>query len=242
MIATWLIITKRWIWFAVLLSFTPFMRSEGQVVIVLAIFVLMFYRQYKSIPFLLTGFLIYSFIGLSAFDDFWWYFTKSPYQLDNDIYGHGPWNHYLTSYKNYLGNIGLIIFILGSIRLTYLFYHKIWKEIQFPLVFLIYGVYFSVIILHSYFWAYGLNGSCGLTRIATHALPSFLLINLVYLGRVPLLPSAKFLSNFVVIAGMILISWKILMSEHLPKKADPLDRQIINAVNFLKFYYFSLFR
>lgn len=233
-IATWLIIAQRWMWFAILLSFTPFMRSEGQVVVVLALFVLAFYRQYKFIPFLLTGFLIYSCIGLSAFGDFWWYFTKSPYQIDNDIYGHGEWNHYLKSYKNYLGNVGLIIFILGSIRLTYLFYHKNWKEVQFPLVFLIYGIYFSIIILHSYFWAKGLNGSCGLTRIATQALPSFLLINFVYLGRISLLPSAKFISNFVVVGIIVLVGMKIITSPYFPKIADPLDRQIINAVNFLE--------
>lgn len=234
MMATWFIVTKRWIWFAVLLSFAPFMRSEGQVVIVLAIFVLAFYRQYKFIPFLLTGFIIYSCIGLLAYDDFWWYFTKSPYQMDNDVYGHGTWDHYLKSYKNYLGVVGLLIFILGSIRLGYLLYQKKWEEIQFPILFLIYGIYFSVIIIHSYFWANGLNGSCGLTRIATHALPSFLLINIIYIGRIPYLPSTRFLVNIAAIAIAFVVIEKVLESPHLPKIADPLDRQIINAVNFLQ--------
>ncbi len=234
MIATWLIIKKQWLWFALLVSFMPFMRSEGQLAIVLGFALLLFQRQYKSIPLLLFGFMVYSTIGNFAVNDFWWYFTQSPYKMENDIYGHGTWDHYLISYKMYLGNPGLIVFIIGSLRLIYLVVKKQWQEIQFPWLFFTYGLFFGILVSHSYFWAMGLNGSFGLTRIITQAMPSFVLINLYYIGKVDYLPSAKFLVSFATVVVLFFVGKSTLKSPHFPRIPDPLDRQVINTANFLK--------
>lgn len=99
MIAFWLILSKKWFWFAFIISFMPFIRSEGQLPILIAFLLLSILGKWKSIPFLLTGFIIYGILGIFLIGDFWWYFTNSPYEWSNDIYGSGNWYDYLKSYK-----------------------------------------------------------------------------------------------------------------------------------------------
>ncbi len=233
MIATWLIIKKKWGWFTLIVSFLPFMRSEGQLPILLAFLILLYLKQYKYIPLLFFGFLLYGIIGIFAFEDFWWYFNRSPYSMNNNIYGHGSWDYYFISYQKYLGNIALLIFIFALFRIIYLLKVKKWDELQFPWLFFTYGTFLGIIILHSYFWTFGLNGSCGLTRIATQAMPSFVLINLYYLGRVNYLPVTK---NIFKVLIFLLIVIKIKESFHpkyFPVKPNGLDLEIINAANYL---------
>jgi hypothetical protein len=233
-ISTWLIIKQKWLLFAIVVSFVPFMRSEGQLVFILGIIILLYYRQFKHIPLLLSGFFIYAIIGYFIYHDFWWYFTMNPYDVKNHIYGKGPWNDYLLGYKNYLGNIGLFIFIFGSIRLGFLIYIRNWTEIQFPWLFFVYSVFFGILISHSYFWAMGINGSFGLTRITTQGMPSFLVINFYYLGKTPLPNQMISLQKMIPSALCVLIVIKNLTSDYFPVKVDFMQTQMLNAVEFLK--------
>jgi hypothetical protein len=233
MIATWLLVKKRWMWFAIVISFLPFMRSEGQLPIILAFIVLVFLKKFKHLPFLFLGFILYATIGYFAFGDFWWYFNNSPYRLDNDIYGVGSWDTYFISYKMYLGNLGLFIFIFAACRIVYLLKIKKWEELQFPWLFMTYGVFLGIIILHSYFWANGLNGSLGLTRIATQAMPSFVLINLYYLGRINYLPFAKVILRAVIVLLILLKTVECIRPKYFPMKSAGLDLQVIRAADYL---------
>ena len=233
MIATWFLISKNWKWYALSISILPFLRSEGQLAIVLSIFIFIYLKHYKYIPLLFTAFVLYGIIGFFALDDFWWYFTKSPYSMDNDIYGKGPWNDYLLKYEYYLGKIGLYIFYLSCLRIIYLLKNKQWGELEIPWLVLTYGLYLGIIFLHSYFWAFGLNGSCGLTRLATQSMPSFILINLYYIGKINYLPSAK---NLVNISVGILITLKVyncLNPVLFPIKIWRLDVTILKAADYL---------
>lgn len=234
MIAIWFILTKKWMWFALIVSFIPFLRSEGQLAVVLALFLLIGLRQFKYIPFLFVGFVIYGIIGFFALGDFMWYFTMSPYHMGNGVYGSGPWNSYLISYKMYLGNVGLIIFILAFLQLTAFLRAKKWGELQFPLLFFTYGIFFGVLISHSYFWATGSNGSLGLNRIATQGMPSFVLINIYYITKIPFI---SFWSNILkvgVIALSISLVMKAVKTEYYPVWVNPLDTEVMNAVEYLR--------
>lgn len=233
MISSWLLITKRWMWFAIIISLLPFMRSEGQLPVLLAFLILLFLKQFKYIPFLFLGFIVYGIIGYKVFDDFMWYFNNSPYSMDNNIYGIGSWDTYLISYKMYLGNINLFIFIFAIFRIIYLLKTKKWEELQFPWLFLTYGVFLGIVVLHSYFWAYGLNGSLGLTRIATQGMPSFVLINLYYLGKINYLPAAKNLLKIVIIVLLSLKISECIRPKYFPIKSYGLDLQVIKAADYL---------
>lgn len=246
--ALYLLLERKYLWFALLVSFLPFMRSEGQLPIVLAFSILILLKEYKSLPFLSTGFLIYGLIGLPVYGDFLWYFTKSPYQMDNGIYGSGPWYHYLISYESYIGKFGLLVAISGLISLIYLFLKRKWNAINWQGLIFTYGVFFGVLFVHSYFWATGQSGSLGLTRIATQGMPVFLLVNLIYIGKTPL--NNLFIVNGIFTAVASVLIFLLVNTSYFPKKADPLEKEVIDAAEFLKaanlkgnkiYYHFPLF-
>lgn len=225
------LLNKQFFWFALIVSFMPFMRSEGQLPVLLAIILLVYNRSYRNIPFLFTGFTIYAIAGFFVYGDFWWYFTESPYSMSNAIYGKGSWSHYLMSYKNYLGNPGLYILILGIPAMIALMIRKRWEDLQLEWWFFAYGIFIGVLFSHSYFYATGTNGSYGLTRIATQGIPIFVLLHLYYLSRI------KFSGNVIsiillgVFATVMIIS--LIADKNYPKKVKPLDEQVLNAAEYL---------
>ena len=230
-LALFLFIREKYLWFALLVSFMPFMRSEGQLPVLIAITLLTMKKSYKSIPLLATGFLVYAIAGVCASRNFWWFFTESPYQMGNDIYGKGNWDHYLTSYKFYLGNPGLYAVILGTISCVILIFKKQWSTIKPLEVMLAYGVFFGVLVAHSYFWATGQNGSLGLTRIATQGMPVFVIFQLYYVDRLAGLKNS-FKKFFAL--GTIALFISMFTSKHFPIKAGNMEREVLQAATFLK--------
>lgn len=248
MLALLLLLEKKFMWFAIVLSLMPFMRSEGQLPLVLGFLLLLYNKSYKHIPFLATGFIVYALVGLIVYHDFWWYFTRSAYNMANGIYGKGPWNHYLISYKNYLGNPGLYIVLLGIPSMIILAIKKRWKDLQLEWWFFAYGIVVGVIVLHSYFLATGQNGALGLTRIATQGIPIFVLLHLYYLSRFKLFNHVGFTAVFAIFAGIMITT--LVQTKIYPKQADALERQLIAAADFMKqqklgnnkvYYHYPLF-
>ncbi len=245
--AVYFLLERNWFWFAVIVSFMPFMRSEGQLPVILAASLMFFFRQYKSLPFLLTGFVLYAIFGWLMLKDPFWYFTHNPYDMANAIYGKGTWHHYLTSYKNYLGNPGLYVLILGVPAMIYFLSQKKWHLLQIEWFVFSAGIFFGIIAAHSYFWATGQNGSLGLTRIATQGMPAFLLINLYYIDKL------KWMQNKVGKVAAILGSFglvtALVTTKFYPKEVEPLDRQVLKTAEYLHtldlkgkkvFYHFPL--
>jgi len=247
MLAVCLLLEKRFLWFAIIVSFMPFMRSEGQLPVVLALVLLIYNKQFKTIPYLFLGFILYSIAGIFVYGDFWWYFTRSAYHMSNSIYGKGTWDHYLLSYKNYLGNPSLYILILGIPAMFVLAVKKRWNDLLLEWWFFAYGIFTGVIVLHSYFLATGQNGALGLTRIATQGMPIFVLLHLYYLSRFKFfnhLIAKLIFGVFAIIMTITLVGTKIY-----PLKADPMEKQIIETARYLKslnlkkekvFYHFPL--
>lgn len=248
MLALLLLVEKRFFWLAILVSFMPFMRSEGQLPIVLTVFLLLINKSYKNIPFVFTGFVIYALVGLLVYHDFWWYFTRSAYNMGNSMYGQGTWDHYLISYEHYLGNPGLLVFVAGICCMTAILIKKRWKEYELNAWFFSYGIFAGVIVLHSYFWATGQNGSAGLTRIATQGVPVVLLMSLFYISRFSWVKPVIGSSFIFMCAG--LMAFSLVKTTNYPKKASALEHQLIAAADFMKeqqltnqmvYYHYPLF-
>lgn len=245
-VALYCLTHKKWILFAIFISFMPFLRSEGQLPVILTCLILSYNRQWKSLPFLLTGFLVYAIIGSFLLGNFWWYFTDSPYAMDNDIYGKGSWNHYLVSYRNYIGNPGLYLLLLGLPMSLYFFLKKKWNKLNIDATILVYGTFFGVVFSHSYFWATGQNGSMGLTRIATQGATAFLLLQLILISYYPFWK--KYILIGVGFLGCIGIGISLINHKKFPIKATPSDLLAIEACEFIKdqnniqsvYYYFPL--
>lgn len=177
MVAILLAFQQRWTLFAIVVSLAPFARSEGMLVVLAGMILLLIAMQWKSLPFLLTGFVIYGFIGWMALGSFWWYFENNPYPPDS-IYGSGPWYHYLATWKNHFGLISLCLFPVGLFGLLVLHSKKLVPNFTWIFLFAM-VVWLGIIVTHSYFWANGMRGSAGLTRIATLGLPLALVFILI---------------------------------------------------------------
>jgi hypothetical protein len=221
---------KRYFWFALVVSTMPFLRSEGQLPLILALGILLFAKQIKYIPLLAASFIIYGFAGLFVYHDFLWYFNQSPYEMSNNIYGVGTWNHYVLSYKNYLGNPGLYIFLLAIPSFFYMLRKKL--KVDWDLWIFSYGVFFGVLIAHSYFWATGQNGSLGLTRIATQGVPLFLIMNILAINNHPW--SKNEIAKWVTSIFALGIIYALITTKYYPKKMEPLDAEILKAAAYLK--------
>lgn len=230
-VSAWMLINKKFMWFALIVSLMPFMRSEGQLPLLLALILLVWNRSFSSIPWLFFGFIIYGIAGIFVYGDFWWYFTLNPYSMANDIYGSGSWDHYLISYRGYLGNPGLYVMIVGFLATCFLLLKKRWQELQLEWSFYTHGIFLGVVVAHSYFWATGTNGSMGLTRIATQGMPLFVLLYLYYVSRIP------WFTNKVSILfgiGSVAMCVSLFNSKHFPVKARLMEKEIIAAADFLE--------
>jgi hypothetical protein len=230
--ALYMVVERKYVLFALIISFMPYMRSEGQLPVLLGAILLLFQKEFRALPFLLLGSVFYSIWGMMEFGDPFWYFTQSPYQMDNDMYGHGSWNHYLLSAKEYLGIFGIGLSLIGIVLALRLAFKKDWNQLHPDLLFFVSGVFFGVVIVHSYFWANGLNASLGLTRIATQGVPSWFILCLIFTST-----SLPFLSNIwgkIISAGLLFgLVYLVFSNPMFPKQADAMDRQILQTKEYI---------
>ena len=233
-IGLYLLISRKWLAFALLLSFAPFLRSEGQLVLLVAAFVLLLNKQYKFIPLLLSGFLLYALAGLLVYADFWWYFTKSAYSYGNNIYGKGTWGHYALSYDAYLGHAGLFFAALAVLSFIFLAMRKQWDKLRFSETFFAVSIFAGIVLIHSYLWANAKYGSLGLTRIATQGVATFLIMAL-YLSYQWFRQAKRIkLINTLFFAGLIFCGYSMWTNSEWPFKADVLDKQVAEAGKYLR--------
>lgn len=229
-LSAWFLIKKQWIPVAVFISILPFCRSEGQLIIVLGLIVLIYNKQYKAIPFLLSGFLIYAIIGFFALGDFFWYFNQNPYPKES-IYGHGEWNHFWNLRKQYMGGIGLLMALFGGGSLIFIIVKKMFRNIR--LDFLFFGIFsfFGILLTHAYLWTYGLRGSLGLTRVVTIGLPVFF-ITLLYL--IQQFNFHKTSVKFTYLTIILFFSFYYNNSILRVTKNNSIEKSVLDASDFIK--------
>ena len=248
-LSIWLFLQNRWLLFAIVISFLPFARSEGQFVVVLAVFLLIAVKQWKYLPFLGAGFLFYAIIGAFLLHDFLWYFHNDPYQGAQGIYGHGNWDHYLINWKAHLGQGGLLL-LFGSVIsiIVGLFKKQKIERTKLLLLLFIATIYFGIIAVHGYLWATGQKGAYGLSRLATHGIPAILLVYLYLVGglfaKTPLIIRRLL---FLAYLGLLIVLIKNLP---FPKVPGEFDQQVIESAKYVKkhqnefgriYYYHPLF-
>ena len=221
---------RKWYWFAIIASFTLFSRSEGMLVVVLALPVLLYNRQWKAIPFLGLGFVLYAIAGWFAFGSFWWYIEMNPYQGDS-VYGSGPWWHYLKYWDIHAGILTLLLVPFGLFGLMVFLKRRVIPRSS-AIVLFGFAIYIGIICIHSYLWAYGLRGSLGLTRIATLGLPGALLLILAgseFLTReLHILPKA--FAMLLLTGGIV----KEMCELPYPLVPHPLEEILIQSADYVE--------
>jgi hypothetical protein len=173
--AIYLFIARRYIWSAVVISLIPFARAEGMIFIILFIPAFIWIKQYKSLPFLLTGFVIFSIVGWPLYHDLFWFFTRMPYNNSGyALYGSGSFWYYFGMLDEIMNYPLLILSVTGLIYLL-INLNKGLKNLHdikyVTLYFLIIPSFFVFILAQSFLWWQGLMGVLASTRFMACVLP-----------------------------------------------------------------------
>lgn len=221
MLSLYLSLCKRWAWAAVIMSFTPLMRSEG--IIVMGVFAayLLVRRQYAVLPLLAVGQAIYCIVGYPYYGDLLWVFRRIPYATLESGYGSGPLTHFATHLHEVIGYLGLFWLVMGL-------FVGLWRMVSYiarrqPFVaeecWLIYGGFVAFFIAHSLFWYLGIFVSAGLMRVLLSVAPLMAIICLRGLNVVLLrlqslinprweMPTLLFLLFATMIVSFLGLRWE----------------------------------
>ena len=207
-LSIYLILKDKPIAAAIILSFLPFVRSEG--LIFLGVFLVYFgiKKRFRVIPFLLTGHIVYAVAGYFIYHDLLWVVTKIPYAHIAGRYGSGPLLHYVHQLTYVVGIPIYILFGGGSIAMITALIYKPFRSL-FPSFFtelwLVYGSFFAFFIAHTLFWYLGLFDSMGLKRVFITVMPLMALIGLNgFLGLRHLLSHTTSWVQYSLLTGLSL--------------------------------------
>lgn len=171
-----LLIKKKLSFGTALISFLPFVRSEGLIFLGIFGFYLLIKLEWKIIPLLLLGHIAYSFAGYFVYHDILWVFNKIPYAKLDSTYGDGKLFHFVNQLMYVVGIPIYVLFWLGTLMLIW---EGIKKNINLEVHILIFLGFFAFFVAHSLFWYLGIFNSMGLKRVLIGIAPLTAIIALV---------------------------------------------------------------
>ncbi len=165
---------ENYIYSAVLISFLFLARTEGFAFLLLFIIGFIAKKQYRAIPFLLSGFLLFSLIGwIYYYHDFFWLINNRPYAIGGEtVYGRGNWYHFFVKMPDYFGYVITVLLLAGTIilALDWVAGKQKSKNPYFLVIILVLGTFWGYFFIHSYLWWKG-ETSAGLQRVMAAVSP-----------------------------------------------------------------------
>ncbi len=163
------------------LSFLPFVRSEGLVILCVFGAYLLAKKAWRLLPLMAVGHVVLAVAGWSVHRDLLWVFRKIPYRVfaSGDVgYGHGAWNHFIVHFPDVCGPFLSLLtvagLLLGAARLwRYLADNQTFGKEE---LWLVYGIFVGYFAAHTMFWALGIFNSFGLMRVMLGAICPLALI------------------------------------------------------------------
>ncbi len=246
-VTVYLFLKNRLLFSAIVLSFIPFVRTEGIVLFPIFAFAFILRRSYLSIPLLTVGALFFSVIGYFVFDDFLWIINRFPYPTGESVYGSGELLHFVK-HSNFIFGIPLILFTI-----TGLFYwikeilknFKLNSEVVVLFVIIV-GSWMTYFAAHSYVWWKGVGGSLGLIRVIGAVIPLAALTGVKFFQPV-LGKDAYRKSGIIALSFLSLLQIGLFFNQNkLPFKNGPVENLINTASEYVKqnfsdekIYYFN---
>ena len=227
---------KRYLASSILISLIIFSRTEG--IVILPFFLIAYWveKQCKAIPFLLTGFLVFSVAGYFALGDFWWFFTQNPYTGAKDIYGSGELTHFISNSFIINGIPLTVLFALGT--LSYVMEHIRFPDKRKQLLpegILILFIYLGYLAAHSVAWWQGAGGSLGLIRVMAAVMPLAAIISLRGFNMVfdwlPVRAVTQATAKAIVILLVVIVPFRMY---DLPVRQDEPEKIIMKAAEWVK--------
>ena len=231
----WLFFKEKYCWAAVVLSFLPFVRSEGIVLFPLFILALLLNRKYWAVLFLAVGAVFFTLVGYPHFRDWLWIVHQTPYSMGASVYGSGSLFHFINKSPQIFGQPFLIFLIIGLIVWTFRTLKLVkLTESRFQFWFLIAGSFVVFFAAHSYVWWKGTGGSLGLIRVIASVIPLAAIVASVGFGAVLL--RIKNTTAQIILTGVVMLAQIIVpfAQHHLPLKPERPQLLMLDAANFLK--------
>lgn len=160
----------------IIVSFMPFVRSEGLIIVGVFGLYYLLHRNLKYLPILFVGHIFYSITGYFVYDEFLWIFKKIPYSNLGSPYGSGTLTHFI---EQLLYIVGVPIYILFWLGVIILIYNTIKNSISKNFIVLIFLNCFGFILAHTLFWYFGIFNSMGLKRVMVGIMPLIAIVSLV---------------------------------------------------------------
>jgi len=158
----------------IILSFLPFIRSEGWVMLCVAIVMLLYQKRFRLLPFVTFGTVVYGIIGQFYYHDFLWMFHQNPYSGVELKYGSGDLFHFANQMPYLLGWPTLILLIFGLFASSVAFVKSKYTISSYQ--FLVVEMFFAMLVSHSIFWHQGWFHSFGMKRVLLAVFPCMLLL------------------------------------------------------------------
>lgn len=180
--AIYLFLYERYLFSALVISFIPFARTEGLMFLALFLLAFLWMRKYRAIPFLAAGFILFGFLGVPKYGDFWWFFTAMPYgEHGSQLYGSGSFFYYFRHFHHIMGFPLIILALVGSMAMFKWFVSakKLYRDVGWTTEYmLILPSFFGFILVHSILWWQGWMGVLASYRFMACVLPLGALLSL----------------------------------------------------------------
>ncbi|MBL4592821.1 MAG: hypothetical protein JKX68_03275 [Flavobacteriales bacterium] len=204
-IGIYLMSKSKYLFSIVIISFLPLIRSEG--LLILGVFgcYLVYNKQYKIIPYLFTGQLLYTIIGAFYFNDILWVINKIPYANLGSPYGKGELLDFVHRLNYVIEKPIYFLLFIGSISILISFIRKGFKKNDSQKTILILGSFAVLFVAHSIFWWKGIFNSMGLPRVLIAVIPVIAIIALIGLQTITSKLKNSILKKTVVGSFILLI-------------------------------------
>ena len=210
---------EKYILAAILASFIPFARNEGVLVIMLLGVFCVWRRQFKALPFLVTGYLAMGVIGAIVMDySIFWAFTERTYDSQGTPYGKGEFWVFIRHLRYVMEWPNVVLICLGLLALILDIFKVFGKERRTQLIIiLIYGNFIGFYVGHAILHEVGRYGSMGLPRVLFSVAPLAAIVGLIGLNWV----LSHLPKNFRTIIIPILLIY-IIAYPHFPRQKSHL--------------------
>ncbi len=231
--AIWFWLNGKWIAGAIWLSFLPFIRTEGFILIpVMAIWPLI-NKKWITLLLLSTGTIVYSVLGgLFHHHDFLWIIHENPYAFNNVLYGSGEWLHFVKANKVIWGIPFSICFVVG---IGYLMYRTVCEfENLKAIIVLVVLPFFVFLCFHSFAWAMGKFSSNGELRVLVSVMPLAALIAHYGLNDILRKVNSPVMLNSIVVLMVSVVVITPFQLYHVPFKRTESQQLVHEAIEFVK--------
>jgi hypothetical protein len=239
-LSVYLFFREKYIFSAIVISFLPFARTEGYVLIPFLGLALLMRKQWKAIPFLAFGFLLFCSIGSFYYKDFFWPITKFPYPV---THGHAIYKetgslwHFLVAREFIIGLPLELLFLGGLIQLIRECFSKD-QAVRSKAIFLIILVlapFITYLAFHSVLWWKAMGGSMGLVRVMAAVMPLAALVSIKGYAMID-----KIFGNWFwlrVILAVVIIFFMVraaVVIHEIPVKPDQEEATIKRSAKWLR--------